>query len=284
MKIMKTENRNMKKSAAVSKMRGAALSLALAVGLASAGCSSSAHSSSAPGDPAETTVSETASSTVTASSAEAASAESAAAAAEEAVTGSTASETAEADLSRADAGATEETAEELTDEEDLPGEEDPLEEDAEDAGEDGTYAASVIEGVPDRDTADTALLESVLSKALVDCTGWGQSAGSSLRAASAATHILQWANQAQAGSADPEGLQSAVEAEYKRLSSNQRDMIRANWSQVSFNAETILDDIDELRNVLDDAGCLKAAQDAAADENAQSNWKAASDAIENMLR
>lgn len=299
---MKTNLRK-QRSKSLKKMTGIALSLAVAaaVAIASTGCGGSAHSSSAPADvtetnpadqtssgafpvavPADSTAQSSTAAAETATTGEAAASASTAdsnAAAGQTGTGSTAAQTAAADTTAADS-ASPDAADAAENREiyDVPS----AEQDNADAG--STSAASVIEGVPARDTADTALKESVLSEALVDCTGWGQSAGSSLRAASAATRLLRWANQAQTGSADPTALRDAAAAELGRLSAGQRTSIKENWSFISYDADTILDDIEELQNVLEDAGCLEAAKDAAAEENARSNWKAASEAIEAALR
>jgi len=293
----KLEDCNNQKMKTGSRVLSAALSVAVAaaVVITSTGCRSSAHSSSAPADPAESNVSAQTSAGAfpvavpadsTAQSSTAAT-EAAAAAdttdnkdtAAQSGTASTAAEAAAADSTAADPAAAN-TAGTTENREiyDVPADA------PENTGAGGTSAASVIESAPARDKADTALLESVLSEALVDCTGWGQSAGSSLRAASAATRLLRWANQAKAGSADTAALQEAAAAELGRLSANQRSSIKDNWSFISYDADTILDDIEELKNVLEDAGCLETAKDAAADENARSNWKAASEAIEAALR
>ena len=299
---MKTNLKNQKKKT-LNRITGTALSMtvAAAIAIASTGCSSTAHSSSAPADvtenspaaqtspgafpaaaPTDSTAQTSTAAAETAAAEETAAAANTAdgkAAAGQTGTGSTAAQTAAADTSAADS-ASPDAADATEDREiyDVPSAE------QENADASGTSAASVIEGVPARDTADTALKESVLSEALVDCTGWGQSAGSSLRAASAATRLLRWANQAQTGSADPTALRDAAAAELGRLSASQRTSIKDNWSFISYDADTILDDIEELKNVLEDAGCLEAAKDAAAEENARSNWKAASEAIEAALR
>ena len=292
----KLEDCNNQKMKTGSRVLSAALfvAVAAAVVITSTGCRSSAHSSSAPADPAESNVSAQTSAGAfpvavpadsTAQSSTAAT-EAAAAAdttdnkdtAAQSGTASTVAEAAAdstaADPAAANTAGTSENREIYDVPADAP----------ENTGAGGTSAASVIESAPARDKADTALLESVLSEVLVDCTGWGQSAGSSLRAASAATRLLRWANQAKAGSADTAALQEAAAAELGRLSANQSSSIKDNWSFISYDADTILDDIEELKNVLEDAGCLETAKDAAADENARSNWKAASEAIEAALR
>ena len=292
----KLEDCNNQKMKTGSRVLSAALfvAVAAAVVITSTGCRSSAHSSSAPADPAESNVSAQTSAGAfpvavpadsTAQSSTAAT-EAAAAAdttdnkdtAAQSGTASTVAEAAAdstaADPAAANTAGTTENREIYDVPADAP----------ENTGAGGTSAASVIESAPARDTAETALLETVLSEVHVDCTGWGQSAGSSLRAASAATRLLRWANQAKAGSADTAALQEAAAAELGRLSANQRSSIKDNWSFISYDADTILDDIEELKNVLEDAGCLETAKDAAADENARSNWKAASEAIEAALR
>ena len=78
-----------------------------------------------------------------------------------------------------------------------------LEEEPYDGWTGSTAAAAYYEDGADsydpsaeREEPDTELKESVLAEALHECTGWGQSAGSSLRAAYAATQLLSWANQA----------------------------------------------------------------------------------------
>ena len=143
-----------------------------------------------------------------------------------------------------------------------------------------TAKAALKDGVPERKGKDTGLKESLLSEALVKCTGWGQSTGSSLHAAAAATQILDWSNQACAGKADRTALLKAVETEYKRLSDEQQKNLQNNWSFISYDVETMLDSFADIEGVLSDAGCLETAKAAVADENVLENWKAAHDALE----
>ena len=143
-----------------------------------------------------------------------------------------------------------------------------------------TAKAALKDGVPERKGEDTGLKESLLSEALVKCTGWGQSTGSSLHAAAAATQILDWSNQAGAGKADKAALFKTVETEYKRLSDEQQKNLQNNWSFISYDVETMLDSFADIEGVLSDAGCLETAKAAVADENVLENWKAAHDALE----
>lgn len=143
-----------------------------------------------------------------------------------------------------------------------------------------TAKAALKDGVPERKGKDTGLKESLLSEALVKCTGWGQSTGSSLHAAAAATQILDWSNHACAGKADRTALLKAVETEYKRLSDEQQKNLQNNWSFISYDVETMLDSFADIEGVLSDAGCLETAKAAVADENVLENWKAAHDALE----
>ena len=143
-----------------------------------------------------------------------------------------------------------------------------------------TAKAALKDGVPERKGKDTGLKESLLSEALVKCTGWGQSTGSSLHAAAAATQILDWSNQAGAGKADKAALFKTVETEYKRLSDEQQKNLQNNWSFISYDVETMLDSFTDIEGVLSDAGCLETAKAAVADENVLENWKAAHDALE----
>ena len=143
-----------------------------------------------------------------------------------------------------------------------------------------TAKAALKDGVPERKGKDTGLKESLLSEALVKCTGWGQSTGSSLHAAAAATQILDWSNQAGVGKADKAALFKTVETEYKRLSDEQQKNLQNNWSFISYDVETMLDSFADIEGVLSDAGCLETAKAAVADENVLENWKAAHDALE----
>ena len=143
-----------------------------------------------------------------------------------------------------------------------------------------TAKAALKDGVPERKGKDTGLKESLLSEALVKCTGWGQSTGSSLHAAAAATQILDWSNQAGAGKADKATLFKTVETEYKRLSDEQQKNLQNNWSFISYDVETMLDSFADIEGVLSDAGCLETAKAAVADENVLENWKSAHDALE----
>lgn len=132
--------------------------------------------------------------------------------------------------------------------------------------------------------ADTALKESVLSRALEECTGWGQSAGSSLRAAAASVLLLQWANEADAAKADPALLADTVKKEVKGLSDEQQENLKANWSSVSFDASMILDSFDEVSPILEDAGCAEAAKEISQNKDSLANWEALAHALDAALK
>ena len=147
-----------------------------------------------------------------------------------------------------------------------------------------TASAALKDGIPERSDEDTGLKESVLSAALVKCTGWGQSTGSSLHAASAATQLLTWSNQAGAGNVDDTVLSDTIQAEYDRLTEEQRENLKNNWSFISYDVETMLDSFSDMEGTLSDAGCLEAAREAVADKNVLDNWKAAHDALEDAMK
>lgn len=154
-------------------------------------------------------------------------------------------------------------------------------------GAEDVASAAINDGVPARDAAgpDTELLESQLSLALVSCTGWGGTAGSSLRAAAAATELLAWSGKAAAASADPAVLKEAVKKEYDRLSADQQENLKANWFfTINYDVDTILNDFDDISGSLEDAGCLEAAKEAASAPDAKKNWQAASNAIDSILK
>lgn len=132
--------------------------------------------------------------------------------------------------------------------------------------------------------ADTALKESGLSRALEECTGWGQSAGSSLRAAAASVLLLQWANEADAAKADPALLADTVKKEVKGLSDEQQENLKANWSSVSFDASMILDSFDEVSPILEDAGCAEAAKEISQNKDSLANWEALEHALDAALK
>lgn len=136
---------------------------------------------------------------------------------------------------------------------------------------------------PVRPAPDTALKESVLYDALVSCTGWGESAGSSLRAASAATSLLVWSNQAGTGTADSALLEKAVTAEIQRLAPEDRLALQSNWSSVSYNVSMILDEYDSVSYILEDAGCAETAREAASDQNVLKNWRASEKVLASLL-
>ena len=146
-----------------------------------------------------------------------------------------------------------------------------------------TASAALKDGIPERSDEDTGLKESVLSAALVECTGWGQSTGSSLHAASAATQLLTWSNQAGAGNVDDTVLSDTIQAEYDRLTEEQRENLKNNWSFISYDVETMLDSFSDMEGTLSDAGCLEAAREAVADKNVLDNWKAVHDALEDAM-
>lgn len=146
-----------------------------------------------------------------------------------------------------------------------------------------TASAALKDGIPERSDEDTGLKESVLSAALVECTGWGQSTGSSLHAASAATQLLTWSNQAGAGNVDDTVLSDTIQTEYDRLTEEQRENLKNNWSFISYDVETMLDSFSDMEGTLSDAGCLEAAREAVADKNVLDNWKAVHDALEDAM-
>ena len=269
-----------------------AMALAAAISITAAGCSGGAHTSSAPSDapqaateaaavpsapaadtaaaaetakPAETAAAETSTASASAAAeADTAAEAAAAAAAETADTAATASETAAADetfSTAEDASADPETDSSKSD-----------------------AAEAIKDGVPRRDKADTALKESVLSETLVECTGWGQSAGSSLHAAAASVMLLQWANDVDAANVDSKLLADTVKAEVNRLSDTQQENLKENWSSISFDASMILDSYDEIAPTLEDAGCADAAKNLAGSKNTLANWEAAEHALNAVLK
>lgn len=248
--------------------RSFAMALAAAIAVTAAGCSGGAHTSSAPSDvPQAATVTAaipvpTDASTVAETSAAADTSAAASAETDNAAASATAaaSETADASAAAAENAATDSTAAETA------------------------AAESMEDGLPGRDTADTALKESVLSEALVECTGWGQSAGSSLRAATAAVLLLQWANEADAANADPALLADTVKAEVNRLSDSQKENLKANWSTISFDASLLLDSYDEISPILEDAGCAEAAKSITSNKNSLANWEALEHALDAALK
>lgn len=129
-----------------------------------------------------------------------------------------------------------------------------------------------------------SLKESDLMEALTECTGWGTSAGSSLRAATAAVLLLQWANDTDAGNVDTALLTSTIREKTGELSDTQLQDLKDNWSTISFDADQILNNLEEIRVLTEDAGCAEAAKDAASHKNAAANWKAASQALDNILK
>ena len=263
--------------------RSFALALAAAIAVTAAGCSGTAHTSSAPSDAPQaateapavpsSTEADTAAAAEIAEPEDPTAATSAAAEADTSAAASTAAETADSsDTSSetADADATSSTAEAAA-------------ADPKDAGK-NSAAEAIKDGVPERDKADTALQESVLSEALVECTGWGQSAGSSLRAAAASVMLLQWANEADAASVDPTLLAGTVKDEVNRLSDAQKENLKANWSSISFDASMILDSFDEISMVLEDAGCAAAAKEISGSQKSVSNWEALEHALDAVLK
>ena len=244
------------------------MALAAAIAVTAAGCSGGAHTSSAPPDvPQATTVTAAIpvpadASTVAETSAAADTSAAASAETDNAAASATAaaSETADASAAAAENAAADSTAAETA------------------------AAESMEDGLPGRDTADTALKESVLSEALVECTGWGQSAGSSLRAATAAVLLLQWANEADAANADPALLADTVKAEVNRLSDSQKENLKANWSTISFDASLLLDSYDEISPILEDAGCAEAAKSITSNKNSLANWEALEHALDAALK
>jgi hypothetical protein len=121
-------------------------------------------------------------------------------------------------------------------------------------------------------------------EALTECTGWGTSAGSSLRAATAAVLLLQWANDTDAGNVDTALLTSTIREKTGELSDTQLQDLKDNWSTISFDADQILNNLEEIRVLTEDAGCAEAAKDAASHKNAAANWKAVSQALDNILK
>ena len=68
------------------------------------------------------------------------------------------------------------------------------------------------------------------------------------------------------------------------LSDTQLQDLKDNWSTISFDADQILNNLEEIRVLTEDAGCAEAAKDAASHKNAAANWKAVSQALDNILK
>ena len=257
--------------------------LALAAAMA-AGCSGTAHTTSAPSDAPQAATEAAAVPTAPSAAADAAKDAGTSAAAEIAEPEDTTAAAAEADTAAAAS-----TEAETADSSDTSAETaaaDATSSTAEAAAADpeDSAAEAIKDGVPERDKADTALKESVLSEALVECTGWGQSAGSSLRAAAASVMLLQWANEADAANADPTLLAGTVKDEVNRLSDAQKENLKANWSSISFDASLILDSFDEISMILDDAGCTDAAKEISGNKQSVANWEALEHALDAVLK
>lgn len=268
-----------------------ALALAAAMAVTAAGCSGTAHTSSAPSDaPQAATEAAAVPAAPSADTDAAKDADTSAAAEIAAPEDTTAATTAAAE---ADTAAAASTAAETADSSDTSSETaaadatsstaETAAADPKDTAEDSA-AEAMKDGVPGRDKADTALKESVLSEALVECTGWGQSAGSSLRAATASVMLLQWANTADAANADPTLLTNTVKDEVNRLSDAQKENLKANWSSISFDASMILDSFDEVSMVLEDAGCADAAKEISGNKQSVANWEALEHALDAVLK
>lgn len=236
-----------------------ALTLAAAIAVTAAGCSKGGSTSSAPSDAPQAA---TESAAVPADTSAAADTNAAAAASATAAAAETADTSADdkagsgTETSSADSTAAAESADDDFFEDDIP----------------------------ERDKADTALKESVLSEALVECTGWGQSAGSSLHAALASVLLLQWANDVNAADADSALLEDTVKAEVSRLSDVQQENLKENWSSISYDASMILDSYDEISPILEDAGCAEAAKGISSDKNSLANWEALEHALNAALK
>lgn len=243
-----------------------ALALAAAVAVTAAGCSGGGSTGSAPSDAPQ------------------AAAESAAVPADTSAAADTnaAAAASETDPAASATAAAAETADTSAD--------DKAASDTETSSADSTAAAESADDdffeddIPERDKADTALKESVLSEALVECTGWGQSAGSSLRAALASVLLLQWANDVKAADADSALLADTVKTEVNRLSDVQQENLKENWSSISYDASMILDSYDEIGPVLEDAGCAEAAKGISSDKNSLANWEALEHALNAALK
>lgn len=153
------------------------------------------------------------------------------------------------------------------------------------SGDQSTSETAFQYWIPSRDEAgpDTALKESQLSLALVKCTGWGGSAGSSLSAALSATKLIAWSGDAAAGSADADLLKKTVTAEFERLSVDQQENLKENWPSIRYDARQILEDFDSFSPLLEDAGCLEEAKAASSAPNAAKNWKAAEKVLDGIL-
>ena len=252
-----------------------------------AGCSGTAHTTSAPSDAPQAATEAAAVPTAPSAAADAAKDAGTSAAAEIAEPEDTTAATAAA--AEADTAAAASTGAETADSSDTSAETaaaDATSSTAEAAAADpeDSAAEAIKDGVPERDKADTALQESVLSEALVECTGWGQSAGSSLRAAAASVMLLQWANAADAANADPTLLAGTVKDEVNRLSDAQKENLKANWSSISFDASLILDSFEEIRMILDDAGCTDAAKEISGNKQSVANWEALEHALDAVLK
>ena len=262
-----------------------AMALAAAVSITAAGCSGGAHTSSAPSDApqAATEAAAVPSAPAADTAAAAETAEPAENAAADTSTAST-SAAAEADTAAAETADTSATASETAAADETFSTAEDASADPETDSSKSDAAEAIKDGVPRRDKADTALKESVLSETLVECTGWGHSAGSSLHATAASVMLLQWANDVDAANVDSKLLADTVKAEVNRLSDTQQENLKENWSSISFDASMILDSYDEIAPTLEDAGCADAAKNLAGSKNTLANWEAAEHALNAVLK
>ncbi|MEE3392292.1 MAG: hypothetical protein VZR00_01615 [Lachnospiraceae bacterium] len=124
----------------------------------------------------------------------------------------------------------------------------------------------------ENNSQDQKDIESSLDTALDSLTGWGSSAGSSLRCAQASVTLMQWVKDHDVVRIDKNELRKYVSAWYKSQSTDEQPDIMNNIYGVCDDADQILGNFKDFEPTLEDAGVASAAKDVLTSDTIQADW------------
>ncbi len=129
---------------------------------------------------------------------------------------------------------------------------------------------SLFLGAIGAETGSEAPIDEEGLKAMMDaCTGWGATAGSSLRQAQAAAELLAWAEANPTWSVSTGIVIRQVLADYPEET---KANFWENWPQVVLLANDAIDDLESVKGTFEDAGCLEKAQTAVESYMLSDHW------------
>ncbi len=144
--------------------------------------------------------------------------------------------------------------------------------------ESGMDGSLLLISTDDSGIREAAMDANALEAALDACTGWGGDAGSSMKCAAAAVKLLSWAMDNPVSSV----TENAIRVKFDEMDEAAVTAFMDNWPGIMETADTILNDMSSVTGVLDDAGILDAAKEAAEGANTYDRWEMLKAVIENI--